>query len=306
MKKLIVALGALVLIFGCNNSSKSLLINGNNYKIFNPPATKEVASNIYIDEAELTNIDYKEYLFWLKRTYGKDSNEYKEAQPDLTVWRKANVKLRKNESEYFQDSKYNSHPIVGINLSQGKKYSKWRSDRVAEMMLITKGYVEISVEQKRDNHFTIERYMSGKYKWTKKQVKKMAFPIYKIPSKNDWENYILNNVDEQLKKDREFKGNKKLVKQGGDLYNVKINNPSDEIIEGPKVGKGYAKTAKGLTHVIGNVSEMINSDNKSMGGNWTIELKDIDINKGENFEQANYYTGLRNICQWEERVLVNE
>lgn len=172
------------------------------------------------------------------------------------------------------------------------------------MLLIRKGYIEISTEQKGDNHFTIERYMSGKYKWTKKQAKKMIFPIYKIPTKTDYEKYILNDVAEQMKNDKEFEGNKKLVKKGLDLYNLKNPNNTKKIKVGPKDRIGYAKTSKGLTHVIGNVSEMVSSANKSMGGNWTTELKDLD--EEENFDQANYYTGLRNICRWEERVLVNE
>ena len=303
MKRLVLLFSVFVLIIGCNTTAKKLIINGNIYEIYNPPATKKIESNVYVDVAEISNIDYKEYLYWIKRIHGFDSKEFFDAGINTSVWKLASEELQKYESEYFKDEKYNNHPVVGINLSQGENYTNWRSDRVAEMLLIRKGYIEISPEQKKDNHFTIERYMSGKYKWTKKQVEKMAFPIYKIPTQTDYEKYILNDVAEQMKNDKEFEGNKKLVKKGLDLYNLKKLNGSNTKEEGPKNRIGYAKTSKGLTHVIGNVSEMISSENKSMGGNWTTELKDIKTSNGENFVQENYYTGLRNICIWEERVL---
>ncbi len=305
MIRLLVLAGILVLIFGCNSSSRELLVNGTTYQITHPPGTKEIESNIYVDERELNNIDYKEYLFWLGRTYGHDSNEYIEAQPDTTVWNLASEELQKNMRSYFDDMKYSSFPVVGINLSQGKKYTSWRTERVAEMILIMRGYIEISIEQNRETHFTIERYMTGKYKWTKKQAEKMLFPIYKIPTQTEWEKYILADVEEQIKSDKVFKGNSKLVKKGADLYNLKNKNKPKEM-EGPKSRKGYGKTSKGLIHIIGNVSEMIFSEKKSMGGNWTMDLENIKKHKGETFKQANYYTGLRNICRWEEKILIRE
>lgn len=306
MIRLFVLLGVFVLIIGCKTTSKKLFVNGENYKIYNPPGTKEIESNVYVDEAELSNIDYKEYLFWLMRTYGLESEEYLEARPDSTVWKLASDELQKNEREYFQEVKYISHPVVGINLSQGKKYTTWRTNRVAEMILIMKGYIKTVPNQNRETQFTIEKYMSGKYKWTIKQAKKMVFPIYTIPTITDWEKYILIDVTDQVRNDKEFKGNKKLVNKGLDFYNLKKLNRSNKIEVGPKNRIGYAKTSKGLTHVLGNVSEMINSENISMGGNWTTELEGIKMYKGEIFDQANYYTGLRNICRWEERVLVDQ
>jgi hypothetical protein len=305
MIRLFVLLGILVLILSCNNSSRELLVNGTNYKIFHPPGTKEIELNIYVDESELSNIGYKEYLFWLERTFGNESKEYTEAQPDITVWKQASEELQKHMKSYFDDMEYISYPVVGINLSQGEKYTIWRTERVAEMILIMRGYIEVSPSQNRETHFTIEKYMSGKYQWTKKQAKKMLFPIYKIPTQTEWEKYILNDVAEQIKSDKEFKGNSKLIRKGFDLYNLKNKNKSKGI-EGPKSRNGYGQTSKGLTHIIGNVSEMVISENKSMGGNWTMDLEDISKYQGEKFEQANYYTGLRNICTWEEKVFVSE
>lgn len=123
MEKIFVLFGVFVLMIGCNTTAKKLMINGNSYEIYNPPATKEVASNVYVDEAEISNIDYKEYLYWIKRIYGFDSKEYFDAGLNTSVWKLASEELQKYESEYFKDEKYNNHPVVGINLSQGENYT---------------------------------------------------------------------------------------------------------------------------------------------------------------------------------------
>ena len=45
-------------------------------------------SSFYLDETEVSNTDYLEYLYWLKRVYGQSYPEvYTKALPDTLVWR---------------------------------------------------------------------------------------------------------------------------------------------------------------------------------------------------------------------------
>jgi len=44
--------------------------------------------SFYIDQTELRNLDYLEYLYWLNRVYGVDyPGVYGKALPDTLVWR---------------------------------------------------------------------------------------------------------------------------------------------------------------------------------------------------------------------------
>lgn len=53
----------------------------------NLPRTVTVSS-YYLDETEVTNLHWCEYLYWLDRVYGADYPEiYKKALPDTLVWR---------------------------------------------------------------------------------------------------------------------------------------------------------------------------------------------------------------------------
>ena len=45
-------------------------------------------SSFYIDETEVANVHYREYLYWLGRTFKADFPEiYRRAFPDSMVWR---------------------------------------------------------------------------------------------------------------------------------------------------------------------------------------------------------------------------
>ena len=52
-------------------------------------------SSFYMDETEITNQYYRDYLYWLQRTYDVDYPDvYLKALPDTLVWRN---KLAYNE-----------------------------------------------------------------------------------------------------------------------------------------------------------------------------------------------------------------
>lgn len=72
-----------------------------------------------MDETEVANIHYREYLHWVNRTYGNDYPEiYQKALPDTQSWRRA---LQYNEPQvnyYFRHAAYNYYPVVGVTWEQ--------------------------------------------------------------------------------------------------------------------------------------------------------------------------------------------
>jgi sulfatase modifying factor 1 len=91
-----------------------------------------------MDETEVSNINYREYLHWLKKRYVSYPEVYRKALPDTLVWRE---ELAFNEplvETYFRHPSYDDYPVVGVNWLQANDYCKWRSSRVNEMILIEK------------------------------------------------------------------------------------------------------------------------------------------------------------------------
>jgi len=70
-------------------------------------------NSFYMDETEVSNIAYLEYIFWLQRVYGADyPTVVQKALPDTTVWLK---KMTYNEplvENYFRHPAYHNYPVV--------------------------------------------------------------------------------------------------------------------------------------------------------------------------------------------------
>lgn len=160
-------------------------------------------SSFYMDETEISNIDYREYLFWINRVFGESYPEvHLSALPDTLVWRE---ELSYNEplvETYFRFPSYDDYPVVGVTWLQANEYCKWRTDRVNEMMLIEKGILNPNMEQKDEDNFNTESYLVGQYQGNvRKNLKDLStggersvrfedgilLPSYRLPTEAEWE-----------------------------------------------------------------------------------------------------------------------
>src|SRR5699024_5828320 len=105
-----------------------------------------------MDETEVTNLMYLEYLDWLKHTFSPEEPGYEYiyagALPDTLVWRN---RLGNNEvmtENYLRHPAYAEYPVVGVSWIQAMEYSKWRIERVNELMLDNEGYIATAAQYK--------------------------------------------------------------------------------------------------------------------------------------------------------------
>jgi gliding motility-associated lipoprotein GldJ len=133
----------------------------------NSPNQQHVQS-FYMDETEVTNLMYMEYLDWLKRVFPPEDENYKNiyegAIPDTLVWRD---RLGYNETQtnnYVRHPAFAEYPVVGVNWIQATEFAKWRTNRVNEAILEREGYLKKDAkvtDAKADATFDTETYLAA-------------------------------------------------------------------------------------------------------------------------------------------------
>lgn len=228
----------------------------------NTPNQQHVMS-FYMDETEVTNKMYLEYLDWIKRVFPINNPNYRQiyigALPDTLVWRD---RLGYNETmtaNYLRHPAFGEYPVVGVNWVQAAQYSKWRTDRVNEYLLEREGYIAQDAKiagVDANSTFSTETYLNapdkayggkidslqGKRKGSKdstnvyaKRSSGLILPEYRLPTEVEWEYAAVALVG--LREYNTYRGRKKYPWDGDYTRTAKRQVKGDQLANF-KQGKG--------------------------------------------------------------------
>lgn len=182
---------------------------------WNNTATSQHVQSFYMDETEVTNVMYLEYLDYLKSVYPPEDPKYVHiytgALPDTLVWRN---RLGFNETmtnNYLRHPAYAEYPVVGVNWIQATQFAQWRTDRVNEVMLEREGYLSKDAKYKVitgevEGSFSTEAYLNRPESVYNGQIDSLQgnkkrdsinvfakrssgiiLPEYRLPTETEWE-----------------------------------------------------------------------------------------------------------------------
>jgi gliding motility-associated lipoprotein GldJ len=131
------------------------------YENHNVPRRVTVSS-FYMDETEISNFHWCEYMYWVGRTYTEYPMVYKKSLPDTLSWREKLGFNEKYVEYYLRHPAYRDYPVVGVSWMQANEFCRWRTDRVNEFILIREGILLMNPNQQNEP-FTTDAYMAGQY-----------------------------------------------------------------------------------------------------------------------------------------------
>ena len=241
-------------------------------------------NGFYMMSREVTNLDYKEFLFHVKATGSQE--DYEKVRVHSEGWSAFGKWDDASAARYFENSRYDEFPVVNITQEAARMFCKWLAQ---------------AIEVKNPN-FQVEVRLPTETEWSYAAQGGIANAPY--PNGNYLRSltgqYFYNFRvvgDESIHQDpdtREFK--------------VKPSRPVgtfDKDFYGPLSAVSVLPNGYGLYNTSGNVAEMVQEDGRTKGGSFNNTGYDIRIDAPDpyaGFTGSSPFIGFRVLLTVKERV----
>ncbi|PWJ39302.1 gliding motility lipoprotein GldJ [Sediminitomix flava] len=261
-------------------------------------------SSFWMDETEIANIHWLEYLHYLQLDSGQQA--YDEALPDTTVWQAELAFNDQYVDHYLRYPGFRFHPVVGVTWEQATKFCQWRTDYVNKILALENG--EDSEVEKAENGERIP-LESG-----------IVLPNFRLPTEAEWDYAAqaligLQELDENYAERRIYPWDGHTLRNpyGEEMGNFMANfkrGRGDYAGIGGELNDAAMITAWiydnppndfGLYNMAGNVNEWVEDIYRPLSYKDFSDLNPVrksgyldDANWGYEYDYANFYSYMSN------------
>lgn len=279
---------------------------------YTPPGTVWLRDNLFIDEVEITNFDWQEFMFWEGH---KDSTHYTSMLPDTACWARADVGDAADLVNYYWRFPFcRNFPVVGISYTQAVTFCNWRTIMVNLFLYLKENKIKYNAD-------SLDKYLA-------RSPKKV---LYRLPSKEEWEYAAaagLNYCDYPMGYESLTDKNNFPVSNTLEYYNYfnkdyishSMGCNDTLLLDLPTEHVYFGKPNRyGLYNMLGNVSEII-ADTLVKGasysepvylierkeadetGNFSISSRTYSYRLQQPYKRPEPWIGFRCVCE----VLINK
>ena len=233
-------------------------------------------SEFYVASTEVTNIQWKEFLMYLKQEGRME--EYRDNILDTTVWRHLLAYNEPFVDYYYQHKAYSEYPAVGMTLKQAKAYANWLTEIYALKNQSVK--ITFSVPTKKQWIRAARGENISLYPWGGPYVRNSKGAYL-----TNFKNYDASNIH----------------------YNTEINKyeviSMSQFMDGAIItapAESYYPNKFGIYNMSGNVAELVSDDTVAMGGSWNDTGYDVRVESEQPATQPKSTIGFRMVATIEE------
>lgn len=235
-----------------------------------------IPSHVYMGIAEVSNIEYKQYMHDLK--VNKQDSLYKKAILDSLKWINPSYYSEPMREYYNSHPAYNDYPVLTISQQQAKAYCRWK-------------------QQELNNFFANNN-------------SKIAEVIVRLPTQKEWEDAARIGLDPSAifpwegynirREDKKTKGQLRLNGIFNSHIRLQDNNFLNDggFLTTPVIS--YWPSKAGLFNMSGNVAEWVQESGVSKGGSFFHSFADCRIDAPSNTKNdssAQFFVGFRYVIE---------
>ncbi len=278
-----------------------------------PPGTVWLKGNLFIDKTEISNTNWREFMYW--NSTHKVSKSYRCSMlPDSTVWGNTyiyanwysnNEKVKAN-THYLRHAAFSDFPVIGISYKQALEFCKWRSDIVNQYLYYKSKKLKCPLDSVKNYPEVVKYRLPTAEEWEYAASAGLDFNKYpagyesiidrdNLPV-NDTREYALIYRLKQIDNSHIDTSKKKFTK----FTNVPIIYTSYKTAMMTSVNTGKPNIF-GIYNMLGNVSEII-TDSTYKGLNFTQSISNdssdiYNYRKTFRYSKPEIWLGFRCVCE---------